>query len=83
MASSTTRPMASTIARSVMRFMENPHTLISMITPIIDSGIVTIGMTTDLNEPMNRVITTRTMMAASTMVSITSEIDSSMEMVLS
>ena len=83
MASSTTRPMASTMASRVMRLMEKPQTLISMITPIMESGMVIIGITTARKEPINRVITTSTIIAASTMVWITSCIDSSMEMVLS
>ncbi|CSA65933.1 Uncharacterised protein [Vibrio cholerae] len=75
-ASSTTRPIARTIASSVIRFQEKPIICITIATPISESGIVTIGMSTARSEPKNRVMTTRTISAASTMVLITSWIDS-------
>ena len=71
-ASSTTRPMASTIARSVIKFHEKPIACITIATPINESGIVTIGIITARNEPRNKVITTSTITAASRMVFTTS-----------
>ncbi len=81
MASSTTRPMASTMASKVIRFMEKPNRSIIITTPIRLSGIVMIGMMTARKEPRNKVITTSTMAAASSMVLITSWMDSLMAMV--
>ena len=44
-------------------------------TPISDSGMVTIGMSTERNEPRNSRITTTTMATASAMVLNTSSIE--------
>ena len=65
MASSTTSPIASTIASSVSRLMLKPITSIRLQTPISDSGIVTTGMITERNEARNRKITTTTISTAS------------------
>ncbi|MNF80348.1 hypothetical protein D3C84_625910 [compost metagenome] len=81
MASSTTRPMASTMASSVIRLMEKPNMSIIITTPMRLSGIVMMGMMTARKEPRNRVITTSTMAAASSMVLMTSWMDSLMAMV--
>ena len=75
MASSTTRPIASTIASSVSRLMLKPITSIRLQTPISDSGMVTTGMITERNEARNRKITTTTMPTASISVFSTSSID--------
>ena len=74
-ASSTTRPMASTIASSDNRLIEKPSASSTAHTPISDSGIVTIGISTERNEPRNRRITTTTMATASAMVLNTSSIE--------
>ena len=81
MASSTTRPIASTIASSVRRLKLNPSISIRVQTPIIDSGIVTTGMITERNEARNRKITTITMITASPSVFSTSSIDDWMNLV--
>ena len=75
MASSTTRPIASTIASSVNRLKLNPATSIRLQTPISDSGMVTTGMTTERNEARNRKITTTTMRTAWPRVFSTSSIE--------
>ena len=51
MASSTTRPIASTSASSVSRLIEKPKASIMMKVPISDSGIATTGITTERSEP--------------------------------
>ena len=81
MASSTTRPIASTIANSVSRLKLNPAAIIRAQTPISDSGIVTTGMMTERNEARNRKITTMTMRTASIKVFCTSWIEDLMNLV--
>ena len=80
-ASSTTRPIASTIASSVSRLKLKPAASIRMQTPISDSGMVTTGMITDRNEARNRKITTTTISTASPSVFWTSSIDDWMNLV--
>ena len=75
MASSTTSPIASTIASSVSRLKLKPNASIRLQTPISDSGIVTTGMMTERNEARNRKITTTTISTASISVFFTSSID--------
>ena len=75
MASSTTSPIAKTIASSVSRLKLNPAISIRLQTPISDSGMVTTGITTERNEARNRKITTITMMTASPSVFSTSSIE--------
>ena len=53
-ASSTTMPMASTIASSVSRLMVNPISSIRNSAPTSDSGTAMAGMTTLRSEPRNR-----------------------------
>ena len=72
MASSTTRPIASTIASSVNRLIEKPQASIRAAVPISDSGMVTTGMMTARNVPRNRKITTMTITTASISVCFTS-----------
>ncbi|MCY1512518.1 hypothetical protein D9M68_469800 [compost metagenome] len=79
MASSTTRPMASTIASSVSRLMLKPNSSISAAAPSIDSGMVTTGMSTARSEPRHRKITSTTMAMASSNVFCTSSIEASMK----
>ena len=81
MASSTTRPIASTIASSVSRLKLKPAASIRMQTPISDSGMVTTGMITDRSEARNRKITTTTIRTASVSVFSTSSIDDWMNLV--
>ena len=75
MASSTTSPIASTIASKVSRLMEKPNASISAAVPISDSGMVTTGMMTARKVPRNRKITAITITTASTSVSLTSSIE--------
>ena len=75
MASSTTSPIASTIASSVSRLKLKPIASIMLQTPISDSGIVTTGIMTERNEARNRKITTTTIRTASPSVFSTSSID--------
>ncbi len=75
-ASSTTSPIASTIASSVSRFTEKPSHSISESTPIRDRGIVTTGTITERSEPRNRKMIRITIRLASTRVLTTSSIDS-------
>ena len=65
MASSTTRPMASTMASSVSRFTLKPNSAMMAAPPSMDSGIVTTGISTARSEPRHRKITATTMMMAS------------------
>ena len=83
MASSTTRPMASTIASSVSRFSEKPRASMKVAAPMIDSGIVTTGISTERRDPRNRKMTTMTMATASSSVFTTSSMDAWMKRVLS
>ena len=65
MASSTTRPIASTIARSVSVLTLNPNANISAKVAISDTGIVTIGMIAARNERRkNRMTKTTSAMAS-------------------
>ena len=80
-ASSTTSPIASTIASSVSRFTEKPIHSISESTPISDRGIVTTGTITERSEPRNRKMIRITIRLASTSVLTTSSIDSRMVLV--
>ncbi len=75
MASSTTRPVANTMASSVSRFKENPAASIKAAVPINDSGIVMTGITTARRLPRNRKMTTMTIATASMSVRMTSSID--------
>jgi len=58
-ASSTTRPIARTRASSVSRFMEKPNISIIVKAPINDSGIATVGISTERSEPRNTNTTKR------------------------
>ena len=67
-ASSTTRPMAMTIASNVSRLIEKPISQIRKSTPTRDSGIATSGISTTRGEPRNSRITSITMAEASSRV---------------
>ncbi|MCY1559802.1 hypothetical protein D9M68_968750 [compost metagenome] len=79
MASSTTNPMASTIASRVSRLMLKPNASISAAAPSIDSGMATTGMTTLRSEPRHSQITSTTISTASSSVLTTSWIEASMK----
>ena len=53
-ASSTTMPIASTIANNVSRLMVKPINSIRNSVPTSESGTVTAGISTLRNEPRNR-----------------------------
>jgi hypothetical protein len=54
MASSTTRPIASTAPSSVSTLMEKPAITITMLAEMIDTGIVTAGISVARTVPRNR-----------------------------
>ena len=83
MASSTTRPMASTIASSVSVLMVKPSRYMSAKAPISETGMVTIGMSVARNERRKKKITSTTSAIASTMVVNTAAIERSMNTELS
>ena len=68
MASSTTRPIASTIASSVNVLMVKPKAYISANAPISEIGIVTSGISVARQLRRNRKITTMTRITASATV---------------
>ena len=68
MASSTTRPMASTSASKVRELMENPNKAIKAKLPVSDTGMVINGMMEARNVRKKKKITKDTKAAASRMV---------------
>ncbi len=74
-ASSTTSPIASTMASSESRLSEKPTASRIEQTPISDSGMVRTGISTERNEPRKSRITTTTIATASAMVLNTSRIE--------
>jgi hypothetical protein len=78
MASSTTRPIASTMASRVSVFTVKPSANMMAKVPISDTGMVTTGISEPRTERRNSRITTTTRPMASTMVQNTDLIDSSM-----
>jgi hypothetical protein len=68
MASSTTRPIASTMASSVSVFTEKPITNISVKVEMSEIGIVTIGMMEARSERRKTKITSTTSRIASPIV---------------
>ncbi len=77
-ASSTTRPIASTIASSVSVLIVKPNRYISANAPISDTGIVTIGMIVARRLRRKKKMTSTTSRIASTIVSNTDAIERSM-----
>ncbi|MNK78232.1 hypothetical protein D3C87_978540 [compost metagenome] len=75
--------MANTIASRVSRLIEYPIICMKNITPIIDSGMVTTGITTERRAPRNRNTTTITISTASNRVFTTSSIEAWMNRVAS
>ena len=68
MASSTTRPMASTMASRVRVLMEKPISAIRAKAPISDTGMVTSGISVARRERRNRKMISTTSTTASQMV---------------
>ncbi len=77
MASSTTIPMASTSAKSVIRLMERPNNCMTKNAPISDTGTARIGIRVERQSPRNRNTTRATRMKASRNVWITCSIEAS------
>ena len=71
-ASSTTRPIASTIASKVKRLIEKPKISIMVKVPTSDKGMATVGITTERTEPRNAKTTRITITSASSSVRMTS-----------
>ena len=72
MASSTTRPIASTNASSVSRLIEKPNTSMKVKVPTSESGIATTGINTERGEPRKTNTTSVTISTAITSVRTTS-----------
>ncbi|MNN68869.1 hypothetical protein D3C81_1846100 [compost metagenome] len=68
MASSTTRPMASTMASSVRVLMEKPSSTMRLKAPISETGMVTRGIRVARRERRNRKMIRITSPTASQMV---------------
>ena len=83
MASSTTRPMASTIAKSVSVLMENPSTTNAPKVAISDTGMASAGTSVARQFCRNRYRISVTRISASMKVSATSWIDARIYLVLS
>ncbi len=79
MASSTTRPIASTMARSVSVLSEKPNSHISAKAPISEIGIVTKGIIVPRSERRKKKMTSTTRPIASAMVENTFLIERSMK----
>ena len=75
MASSTTKPIAKIKASKVIRLMEKSNVCSIMITPIREIGMVMTGIKIARKEPINIVITTKTIIVASMMVFTTSSME--------
>ncbi len=71
-ASSTTRPMASTMASRVSRLIEKPAASMMTPAPITDSGMATAGSSSERREPRKRKITMTTTPSVIAIVSSTS-----------
>ena len=78
MASSTTSPMASTIASRVRVLIEKPNRYIRAQAPTSDTGMVTMGMMLARRLRRKKKITSTTRMMASPMVLNTESIERSM-----
>ena len=76
-ASSTTIPTESTMARSVSKLIVNPSNCMRKIAPINEMGIAMMGTSTVRIRPMNMKITNITMTRVSTRVEVTSLMASS------
>src|SRR5260370_6779630 len=83
MASSTTRPVASVIPKSVSVLIEKPSTFTKINVPISETGMVTAGINVLLQSCRNRKITRITSPIASRSVNSTSRMDSPITVVVS
>ena len=83
MASSTTMPIASTIANSVSVLIEKPNAHSPAKAPISDTGTAIIGISVARQLCRNRNTTSSTSSAASKIVLITSLIEASTKRVVS
>src|SRR3954453_23261555 len=83
MASSTTKPVASVIPKSVSELMENPNILMNANVPISDTGMVTAGIMVARQSSRNRKMTMITITMASSRVVITSLTESPTTVVVS
>ena len=72
MASSTTKPIASTSASKVSKLMEKPSASMIASVPTNESGMATTGISTERGEPKNAKMTHITMNKASINVTATS-----------
>ena len=75
--SSTTIPIASTSANSVIRLMLTPHICIRKNAPTRDTGTASVGISVLRQSPRNTNTTSATRMKASTSVCSTFSIDAS------
>ena len=82
-ASSTTRPVARVMPKSVSELIEKPKTLMKANVPISDTGIVTAGIMVARQSSRKRKITMMTMMIASSSVLTTSFTESPTTVVVS
>ena len=82
-ASSTTKPTASTMARIVSRFKLKPAAYITIAAPTSESGIATSGTSAVRIEPKNRNTTRPTIRTVSIRVFVISSSASSMKTVAS
>ena len=76
MASSTTRPVASVMPKSVSELIEKPKILMNANVPISETGMVTAGMMVARQSSRNRKMTAMTMTIAAASVTSTSRMDS-------
>jgi hypothetical protein len=83
MASSTTMPMASTMANSVSVLIEKPNSCSPAKVPISDTGTASIGISVARQVCRNTKTTASTSTAASMMVVTTSLIDADTKRVVS
>ena len=83
MASSTSRPMASTMANMVSMLMENPNSPSTAKVPRSTTGTAMVGISVARMLPMNRYITRNTSRIASKRVLTTSSMATLMKGVVS
>ena len=72
MASSTTNPTESTMAKSVSRLMVKPNACTRKMPPINESGMATTGTSDDRSDPRKRKMTITTISTVSSNVCTTS-----------
>jgi len=77
MALSTTMPMASTSANSVIRLIDSPKAFMKMKAPTSDTGTARVGISVERQSPRNTNTTTATSRKASISVWTTFSIEAS------